>query len=205
MTTLDIKTNLKNKKVKVSLESVMKEIEEMNRILDEEIEKRKKTLNKNKGLNTFRNIKNKLKHLEKTIPKISKKTRITTNNKNNFDKKVLVSEDLATFMQIDKLIPITRQEISCALFTYIHLSPDETREKMLKWKYLNESTRNLQDPAKRDLIIPDEQLSQLLKYDEYKKNCDNKLIKNKKGEVVTDCSLRYTTILKLIQPHIIKI
>jgi hypothetical protein len=220
------------KREKVSSESVMKDIKSILTILDSEIDKRKKTLDKNKGLSTFRSIKKKVERLEKSLPKIMKKTRSNKNIKNNFNKPVLISEELSNFLQVDKNVQLTREDVNCAIFTYINIKPDEKREKILKWKHLNWNTttngsdenggspqRDLRDQIKKDTIIPDDALSKLLNYEEYKKEIDKFLNKekseeieeskspylNKNGSHPKDNKLRFTSVIKLIQPHIVKI
>lgn len=196
---------IKVRKSKPTIESVLKELDDSLEYLQLEIDKRKKTLNKNKGLNTFRHVQKNLEHIKKVIPKIAKKTRNTQNNKNNFNKSVSISDELVEFLQVDKDTKLMREEISCAIFTYINIKDDENREKILKWKYLNDNPkRDLRNPEHKDIIIPDDKLSNLLDYNQYKLDVLNKLIKNKKGEIVTDDRLYYKTILKLIQKHINK-
>lgn len=214
-------TSEKIKREKVSSESIMKDIESIITILDAEIDKRKKTLDKNKGLTTFRSVKKKVEKIQKSLPKFMKKTRNNKNIKNNFNKLVSISEELAEFLKVDKNIKMTREDINCAIFTYINIKSDESRDKMLKWKYLNwhndNPVRDLRDKEKKDIIIPDEALSKLLNYENYQKEINKFLSKdseepheksifsNKNGSHPKDDKLRYTSVIKLIQPHIIKL
>lgn len=229
-------TSEKIKREKVSSESVMKDIKSILSILDSEIDKRKKTLDKNKGLSTFRSIRKKMEKLERSLPKIMKKTRSNKNIKNNFNKPVSITKELANFLKVDEKSQLSREDINCAIFTYINFKPDETREKMLKWKHLNWNTnvvegtnvvsspqRDLRDQTKKDVIIPDEALSNLLGYEKYKKDVNEYLEKsslskdpngeeilespylNKNGSHPKDDKLRFTSVIKLIQPHIIKL
>ena len=133
----------KEKKGKPTLESVMKEIEEMETLINQEIDKRRQTLDKNKGLSTFRNIGKKISHLKKVIPKVAKKTRVSKPGKNNFNSLVSISKELATFLKVDPKDKIARDDIICALFTYVNIKPNETREKILRWKHLNSENRDL--------------------------------------------------------------
>ena len=166
-----------------------------------------------------------MEKLERSLPKIMKKTRSNKNIKNNFNKPVSISKELANFLKIDENSQLPREDINCAIFTYINFKPDETREKILKWKYLNWNSdnsspqRDLRDQTKKDVIIPDAILSNLLNYEKYKKDVNEYLKKsslqkeeneeipflNKNGSHPKDDKLRFTSVIKLIQPQIIKL
>ena len=130
---LEESVNERKTKKKQTVESILKLLNETIELLDSEIEKRKKTLDKIKGLSTFRIVKKKLNYLQKNIPKIAKKTRTNNNTKNNFNKMVNISSDLANFIKIDKKIEIAREDIACAIFAYININPNEQREKILNF------------------------------------------------------------------------
>ena len=120
-----------------------------------------------------------------------------------------VSKELASFSGI-KTNQLSREDVQCIISVYIYLNPEETREKMLKWKHLNTVGRDLRDSTNKRKIIPDAKLSKLLKDDKYKQDVKNGNITMipKKGttekRIVTDDSLYYYVIMKLIQPHFVK-
>jgi hypothetical protein len=73
------------------------------------------------------------------------------------------------------------------------------------WRHLNDGSRNLQDPLKKTRILPDENLSRLLRVDEYKDRIarGEEYYKNGK-ELVPDDHIYYWTIQRLLKRHFIK-
>jgi chromatin remodeling complex protein RSC6 len=199
----------KEKKKKATLESVMKDLEATILFVDNEIDKRKKTLQQNKGLSTFRNVKRNLEKIKKNLPKIAKKTRSRENIKNNFNTPVSISDELASFLGVEEGKKFKREDIICGIFSYINFKADEKRERMLDWKYLNSDdegnpVRDLRSTEQKNIIIPDEKLSKILDYDSYVREFGEGNVKNKKGVSPLDDKLRFTVVVKLIQKHISK-
>jgi hypothetical protein len=125
-----------------------------------------------------------------------------------------ISAELAFFLQVPPGTLMKRSDIMTALCVYCYLNPEETRENVLKWKYLNTVSRDLRDKSpgtKGFRIIPDEVLNDLLAYDNYiikvranevYKNVTNKETGLKSKELVSDEGLYIWTFSKLINRHI---
>lgn len=191
----------------------MKKYDDLIALLTEELEKKKKK--SEPGTRVFAKAISKLSKMQTEVPKVAKsmkKKRKSTNATSGFSIGCKISDELAAFIKVDSGTILTRSEISNALNAYIRLNPNEEREDVLKWSYLNpEGKRNLQDQTNKTRIIPDRALSKLLKYDAYQKDVaagkvtkgvTNKITKEKEYTVQTDDKLYYQTIQKLIQRHI---
>lgn len=201
---------------KVTLESHIEKCDKLIELLDAEIEKKQKE--REPGVRIFRTIRKNLKEIKNEAPKIAKtKRRFNSNSKRVSglaDLKCEITEELADFMGLEHGENPTRNEITNAICVYIRLKPDESRPQMLKWAHLNpEGKRNLQDPSSGMKIVPDEKLSNLLKYDEYvdkvnkgeiTKTKTDKETKKRNTVVVKDNSLEYWVLQKLIPCQIIK-
>lgn len=200
----------------ISLEEHLRNYDELINFLSQEIERKQKE--REKGIRTLQSTRKKVVELRSQIPKVIKnrRKRKTTNaNKvSGFVMKCKISEELANFMQLPKDELVTRSDITNAICAYIHLSPDEKRENVLRWKHLNpEGKRNLQNPENKTLIIPDQKLRTLLNYDKYVDDVQNgrvtKKVLNKETQlkeevIIKNPSLRYWVIQKLVQPHILE-
>lgn len=202
----------KKKSKIVTLEKYIESFDELINILDVEIEKLQKT--REPGSRKFRKIRKNLLKLQKQAPRVRRSVRAYDPNRvSGFDVKCNISKELASFLKVSPSEKLSRNEITSALSAYIHLKPDEKRDNILRWKHLNvNGTRNLQDPNKKSIIIPDKKLGNLLKYDSYIQDVKNGKITQKKRDKktliqypvqVTDPSLKYSVLQKLISPHII--
>lgn len=198
----------------VTIETHLQRYDALLKYLDGEIDH--KSRHKEKGVQTLKTVRKNIREMKKEVPRISRRRRLTPAQKarkSGFSVKCKVSDELAEFMQIPPGSTPTRLEVTNAIYTYINLKEDEKRPQMLKWQHLNPDRRNLQNPENKMAILPDEKLSKLLRYDEYCQNvADGKVTKKvlnkqtyEKDEVVmTDNSLFYWVIQRLIQHHITK-
>ena len=200
---------------KVTIDFHLEKYRTLVSLLDEEIERKQKV--KENGIRYLQSIKKLVKELEGEVPKITKIKKggdAHARKVSGFSLQYTITEDLAKFMKIPKESTPTRNDITNAICTYCHIKPNETKERILKWKNLNPGgKRNLQDPSNKKNIIPDDTLKKLLNYDDYVKkvkegkiyrNEINKDTKKKEKVLVTDASLSYSTIQKLIQPQILE-
>lgn len=199
---------------KVTLESHMENYEIVLDLLDKEIERKKKE--REKGIRSLTSIRSKVLVLKKEAPKISKVKRKSRpgNFVSGFTSQCRITEEMADFLQIPHDSTISRTEITNAICTYARLKPDEKRPQILKWSYMNPGgKRNLQNPDNKMAVIPDDALGKLLGYEDYaKKVADGKVTINRKNKetlvyeeiVVTDPSLRYCMIQRLINSHILE-
>lgn len=199
---------------KVTIESHMEKYQLLISMINEEIERKQKA--KESGIRSLQSFKKIVKELEGEVPKITKIKKNTSVRKvSGFSFQYKITEELAKFMKIPKETTPTRNDITNAICVYCHIKPNETKEQILKWKNLNpDGKRNLQDPKNKKNIIPDDTLKKLLNYDDYVKkvkkgevyrNEINKDTKKKEKILVTDASLSYSIIQKLIQPQILEI
>ncbi len=194
----------RKKRMPITLEMVMGELDEMKKMLDNEIEKRRKSLDKHKGTNFLRGIRKRIDRVEKHVPKLKKIRAISKDSKNGLSIPISITQEFSKFLKIDPDEKISRIDGQCALSAYINLKPDESREKILRWKYLNPHNRDLRDVNDKRIIHPNKKLSNLLNYDNYKKDVKKGLIKtNKKNEqiIVTDDKLEYRVVIRLFQIH----
>ena len=191
-------------KKRVTPEEHQQHYDELLDYINEEINKRAKK--KQEGVNVLRKTKKLVLKLKREQPKVRKAR--PPNSNNSFNKEVLLSDELCEFLQLPNGSRLPRIEVINAINVYCKLTEDESRPHMLKWKHINTNQRNLQNPEKRNVIIPDERLSELLKYEQYKKDVENGLVTMKHKGIqctVNDDHLWYYVMVKLIQPHLIKI
>ncbi len=194
---------------KVTLETHLAKLDSLLKLLDDEIDR--KSREKEKGTRTFQRIRKVVREIKRETPKIAnakRRVRVTGNRVSGFMIKYPVNEEGARFLQLDKGTPLSRRELTNAICVYAHRKPDEIRELMLKWDYLNlKGERDLQKPGERMVILPDDTLTKLLRYEEYQKQVKaGKIIKRVKiketGKTVekiqTDDSLYYYVVQKLI-------
>jgi len=184
--------------------------------LDEIIEKKRKNKNTIQGINSLLKLRKKLRKVRGQTERVIKVSR-TRNGKNSnnheFSKKYKVSRELYEFLGLEGEEMLSRIDICRAICVYVNHEEEEKREEMLKWRHLNPLFRNLQNPQNKKVIIPDERLSRLLRYDEYVERVKRGEITIRKkdkltGEVfyerVEDPGLYYSTVQRLITPHIIR-
>lgn len=198
------------KRKPVTQESVVEELETVVELLNKELEKLKMSTDKNKNTRLLKSVRKKVEKAKSHIPKIKKKRNILRDpSSSGFMVPYKVSDELLQFMKLEKGTPVSRNDVQCALSAYIHLSEDETREKVLRWKHLNPKSLDLRDPKNKRIINPDPALNKLLRYNDYKKKVKNGKVTKKvrqTGEkvVVTDPSLEYYVIMRLIQHHFLE-
>lgn len=202
----------KIKKRKLTVDSHHQKYDELLDIINSEIERKKK--NREGGIRVFQNLRNKTLDLKKESQKLNKKRKPRSKNTiSGLNKRYKISQELRDFLDVSDDYYPTRVDVTRAISAYIRFNPNEKREDMLKWEYLNpDHQRNLQNPNNKKEIIPDEVLSDLLNYPEYIKNVKKgkvfKMIVDDNGDKlkipVTDDSLTYCTIQKLINRHFIE-
>jgi hypothetical protein len=208
----------KNKRAprkKVTLESHLEKYDTLIKFLDEEIDR--KSNDKEKGVRVFRTIRKSVKELHKEVPKIANTKRKNNVNGGKVSGFVLlckITDELADFMELPRGSTPSRSDITNAICAYARLKPDETRPQLLKWAHLNkDGKRNLQDPNEKMAIIPDEKLSSLLNYEQYKqdvadgkitKKATDKMTKERKTVIVDNDALYYYVIQILIQNQIVE-
>jgi len=199
---------------KVTIESHLEKYNRLLDILDANIERKQKE--GEKGIREYRTIRKNIRELKAESVKIANSKRRTYSGDkrvSGLELKCKITDDLADFMQLPKGSTPTRNEITNAVCVYIHLREDESRPQVLKWAHLNPGgKRNLQNPADRMKIIPDSKLSKLLGYEQYKAGVAAgefmECVKNKKTQksedvVVTDPSLKYYVVQRLITKQIV--
>jgi len=207
----------RNPRKKVTQVTYREKMQETIAILEERIETDKK--NQQKVPRELRKVLKNLKSLEKDAPKLSSRrhqNQVVSGEAPKQTKtsglmiKCPISEELREFLGLEEA-QASRNDATNALCAYIRLKDNETRPDMLKWKHLNPGgKRDLQDPSEKMKIIFDDKLSKLLKYDQYKKDVAAGKITRKqkvKGEdgkkvvIVSDTSIRYCDLQRLIKPH----
>lgn len=207
--------NKKNVRAKITVESFTELSETIIQRLDSKIEKMSKS--GESGIRFIRSIRKDVDKMRRQIPKISKTQRQPSTNKKNASGLVMkceLSDELCDFLKVDKGTLLSRTEINAAICVYVNLKDDETREKQIRWAYLNpKGKRDLQDPNNRRRIIPDKKLSKLLNYKQFQKDVKKGVIfierKDKRTGIKTkipveDDGLYYYWIQKLFQRHIIR-
>jgi len=197
-------------------QTIVEHIETYNELLaylNKEIDK--KSRHREPGVRGLQKIRKTVTLLKKEAPYIHARPRQPRSStaKTGITKKYPITPELADFLKIDHDSKISRVEAVCAICVYAKFDPHDERKHMLKWKHLNpKGKRNLQDPEFRRSIIPDESLSLLLNYKQYKKQIKKgkitRLVRNKETRlkiktVVDDDRLFYWTIQKLLTPHFI--
>lgn len=201
---------------KVTLSSHMERYDELINIISDLSEKKRKK--GEKGSRVYNKLIRNLKEMKNEVPKVikqSNKRKPSIHPRvSGFSLGCAISDELADFLKVPRGTLLSRTEITNALCAYVNIKPDETREKVLKWKHINPKGHDLRDPKNRTRIIPDPRLSKLLKYDDYRKHVKegvietyklNKQTKQKEHLVQTDDRLMYCTMQLLIQPHISKV
>jgi chromatin remodeling complex protein RSC6 len=169
----------------VNKESVDKSFDDLEKFIELEVDRLKtlktdKGKNPPKGIKMLRSLNKKLKVLHqdcKRLLKLRKKTPRQGNNNAGFLKPVRISDELAGFTGFDAKTPITRVEITKNLCSYI-------------------KKNGLFNKDDQRLILPDDKLAKLLKYDP--KNIP-------KAADGTPEPLNYFRLQRYLKDHFIKI
>ena len=196
----------------VTLETYIIKMDNLIETLDDEIDRRSRE--KEKGIRSIRAIRKEVRELRSQLPKIAThKRKVNRTAQSGFSVKKPISDELCRFLKKPIGSKFTGHEITYALCMYVHVKEDEERTSMLYWLYLNpDKKRDLQNKDKRVIIDPDSALSKLLGYDEYVASVKaGEITINRKDKdtgqrsevVVTDPSLYYYVMPKLIQKHFI--
>lgn len=197
---------------KVTLESHNQKFDELLALMDNEI--KRKSREKEKGTRTLQKMRKMIRELKNETTKIANSKRRRSGNGNRvsgFMKRYKINAEGAAFLQVDKGTLLSRRELTNAICVYAHYNPNDKREQMKRWKYLNpEGKRDLQKEGKRMIIEPDDVLSKLLKYEDYKRDVkEGKIMKTVTEKDVSggkkttknvqdDDALYYRVIQKLI-------
>lgn len=184
-------------------------------LIDAEIDRRGRE--KEKGSRPFRKARKMVVQMRKELPYIAKSKLAKIKRKSSVSglkKPLPISEELRTFLKLKPGEKISRIEASRAICAYSHIKPDEDREQMLRWSYLNPGgKRDLQDPDNRKTIVPDKTLNKLLRYDRYRSQVEKglvvKRVKDPAGggkidQKMVDPALFYWSIQKLINHHFLR-
>lgn len=206
---------------KHTMETYLAKFDTLIEYVDTEITKRSKPVSDGgrggKDVRFLKTVRKNLRELKNQAPKVIATKRGVSRDGNKVSGFVLpckITVQLADFMGISHGSTPSRREITNAVCAYIRLKPDETREHMLKWEYLNKGRkRNLQNKERKMTINPDSVLVQLLDYESYCDDVKNGLISinktnkktNKKEKTVqTDNTLFYYVLQRLLRPHILE-
>ncbi len=146
-----------NKKAKNTSEDRLKKIknnlEELSDRLQDEKQKKNKTL-----------VVKTLNLINKQLGPFEQKNKPPS--RGGFNNPTRISEEFCDFLKLkDPEVKLSRDEGTTAVNVYIHKDPLKVDEKHTKWHYLNEENRNLR---KGKVIEPDDKLSKLLDYEEWK-------------------------------------
>jgi len=208
---------VKRPRKKATMQEHVQHYNDIIALLDSEIDRKSRL--KETGVRTFQKTRKMLLQMKKELPQVSRskeaKALCSTRKKNintGLNLEYSISEEMVEFLGVDSDTTLTRVDVMRAICVYIHRRPEEDREAVKKWFYLNQKgKRNLQDPNDRKYIIPDEKLSKLLNYkkfvQEVKKGKVYKKSKNEDGNIIlvklVDTRLSYMFIQKLIKDHFI--
>jgi len=198
------------KKTKPTLDSVRDEVNALKEMFEAEIEKPG-------SARAWKTAKKRLESIYNKLPKIAKKKARDPNKekkKTAFDKPKIPSTELATFLKLKKGELISMADCTRAICVYTHLKDDETRDAQLKWKWLNKDGRDLRnketvknadgkDVQIKLAIKPDDKLTKLLKYDQYKKDVKKgKIFVHKGKKQVEDETCYYNVVTRLIRQQL---
>lgn len=206
----------KEKKAKPTISDHVGHYMSLIEFLDVEIDR--KCREKEKGVNWIRKFKKMVITMKKELPMVwrskalRKELSSRSNRSNGLTVKVGITKELAQFLQVPEDTQLSRVDVLRAICVYSHLNPKEEREDVLRWAYLNpDGKRNLQNPKSKLSILPNKDISKLLRYDQYKKDVaagkvvrNIKVDKQKETKVVTDDVLYYYVIQKLMSIHFAK-
>lgn len=200
---------------KATVEGHIAKYAELLTLLDNEIAR--KSREKEKGVRSFRKARKLVIALRKELPQVtrSREARLALSTRKNvasgITKRFQISKELAAFLKVPEGTELSRVEATNGICVYAHLNQDEKRESMLRWKNLNPGCkRNLQNPKDKKAIVPDAELTKLLRFNQYKKDVKagkikikskNKTTGKKEERVVTSDIMYYYVIQKLIGVH----
>lgn len=200
---------------KATVEGHIAKYAELLALLDNEIAR--KSREKEKGVRSFRKARKLVIALRKELPQVtrSREARLALSTRKNvasgITKRFQISKELAAFLKVPEGTELSRVEATNGICVYAHLNQDEKRESMLRWKNLNPGCkRNLQNPKDKKAIVPDAELTKLLRFNQYKKDVKAGKIKikskdkttgKKEERVVTSDTMYYYVIQKLIGVH----
>ena len=206
----DVEEIIVKSRKKPTPEGYLNQYDDLISYLDIEIDRKSREMEK--GVRTLRRTRKALLQMKKDLPKlrISKKTFASQKKGSKvLSTPVHISTQLADFLQVPHDTLLSRKEVTRAIVVYCNARPEEDREEFLRWSYLN-TGRNLQNPKDRRFIIPDDNLSKLLRFDQYQQDVANGLIMKKvkdkiTGQVkvvpVTSPALSYISIQRLLKIH----
>ncbi len=203
----------------VSLQEYQSLIDQVLEKIDLEIAEIQSNKKRVKGVRSLRGIRKKIVELSKKAPKLNKTKRVLKKGAiSGFSRQYRLSPELEEFLDFDTGDTASRNEVTRAVCVYINRKPDETRETVKEWFYLNEGEngdpiRDLRDPTDHMRILPDDSLSELLKYEEWRQKVnrgeETTSTKNENGERVSvtleDDGLYYRTLQKLLSPHFVEL
>jgi chromatin remodeling complex protein RSC6 len=200
---------------RMTFDEYLEHIDKVLNILDEEITHAEDDSKINKfHIKNLRSARKSLRKVKNNSYRMVGQKKPRGKGRGGFSKEYSVSKELADFLHVSHYTPVSRIDATRAICVYAHLKPDEDRDDMLKWSYLNvNGKRNLQDPTNKRAIIPDDTLRKLLRYDKFASDVTKGLITRKENnkalgtsvEVpVTDTTLYYWIVQKLVQVHFVK-
>lgn len=180
--------------------------------IDAEINKKK--INMEGGVRPLQSIAKRLKIMKTEVPRVCKRKRKRSTNTSHsgFSKTLAITPELRSFLKLPNDEYPTRIEIVTAICVYIKVAENDKRESIVKWKHLNTVNRNLQDPKDRSFILFDKRMKKLLNTAQYEKDVKagkvtimkkNKTTGEKEKTVVTDKSIKYITLQRLVNRHIL--
>lgn len=189
----------------ITPDSFKDSLQELYDLLNLEIEKQQKKMIPCFGIRTLKTARLKVEKLQKRFPKVAKRQTIKrkSNTISGIMKQNSITKDLADFLKVEPTTKLSRVEIQSAISIYCNVK-DKDKPSYQRWGYLNvDGARCLQDPINKKFIIPDECLSKLFDYENYKKRiAEGKItvINKKTGlpKIVVDDRLQYFTISTLI-------
>jgi chromatin remodeling complex protein RSC6 len=202
----------KPKRKKITIVDHLARYDKFHEMLEAEIDKRGRE-DKGKGARFLKASMKLLKEMRKDLPKIMGRKKMpegeVPKRKGGLSTRYKISPELAKFLKVSKDSILSRQDVMRAIYTYIKFDENDEREDVQKWSKLNPGgERNLNDAENRLTVLPDKALSDLLRYEDYKKKVHKGEItrKDKNGEEVTveDDSLKYWIIQKLLQRHFVE-
>ncbi len=209
--TVDETTSKRRRKI-VTVEDHIANYNELLTYVNNEISRKKKE--KETGVRALNYILKHLTSMKKEVPQLFKKPKKehihiegVPPKENNLTKPIEICDELADFLQLEHGSKLTRSQVTSAIYAYCFF--DESKATAKPWEYLNPERRDLRDPNKKSIIIPDEALNRLLRYDEYCEQVANgsQLVKSKNKETgksdlvkVVDNSLKFWVISRLITP-----
>lgn len=164
-----------------------------------EKEMEKKIARNERGVKKLASIKKMVKKLKKDARYVKRNNSKTKNNISGLKKKYKITREMEKFLGVKNGSRLSRHEVTCAICVYANSKDNETRQEMIRWRYLNPGgKRNLQNPFDKTSIIPDSKLATLLRYEEYK----NQVRRNKITKRVVDKHTKKTNVIVVTKPDL---